>query len=165
MTTQHNTTTYHSPTQIQLPVLLLLSKKIRSALSLFPYLQTFIKMPPVDPTAPLDAFQMETSSSDTTTSKNFSPPVVIKNMSFSYDVGTPNIVGLDCVIPASAKVILVGANGAGKSTLMRILTGQIFMNIESDEFDVCGSSKPHDQHNGVAYLGGIWKRRRYELIV
>merc|ERR1711871_1138866 len=48
----------------------------------------------------------------------------------------------------------------GKSTLMRILTGQIFMNIEADEFDVCGNDKPHDQHNGVAYLGGLWKRRR-----
>ena len=64
---------------------------------------------------------------------------------------------VDCTIPRGSRVILVGANGAGKSTLMRILTGQIFMNIEADEFDVCGNDKPHDQHNGVAYLGGLWK--------
>ena len=91
------------------------------------------------------------------------PVVTIKNLNFSYDAEKPNIVGLDCVIPRSAKVILVGANGAGKSTLMRILTGQIFMNVESDEFDVNGTKTPHDQHNGVAYLGGVWKRRRLAL--
>jgi ABC-type uncharacterized transport system ATPase subunit len=55
---------------------------------------------------------------------------------------------------------LVGANGAGKSTLLRILTGQIFMNLDSDEFDINGMRTPNDQHNGVAYLGGVWKRRR-----
>ena len=49
--------------------------------------------------------------------------VTIKNLNFRYDTGAPlNINGLDCVIPANAKVILVGANGAGKSTLLRILT-------------------------------------------
>lgn len=86
--------------------------------------------------------------------------VTIRNLNFSYDVGTPNIVGLDCVIKPNSKVILVGANGAGKSTLLRILTGQIFMNLDADEFDINGTSKPNDQHNGVAYLGGVWKRRR-----
>ena len=48
----------------------------------------------------------------------------------------------------------------GKSTLLRILTGQIFMGMESDEFDINGSGKANDQANGVAYLGGTWKRRR-----
>jgi CCR4-NOT complex subunit CAF16 len=54
----------------------------------------------------------------------------------------------------------VGANGAGKSTLLRILTGQIFIGIDSDEFDINGSKKPNDQANGVAFCGGTWKRRR-----
>lgn len=88
------------------------------------------------------------------------PVVSIKNLTFSYDEGKPNITGLDCAIPPNSKVVLVGANGAGKSTLLRILTGVIFMGLEHDEFDINGSSKPHDQANGVAYLGGTWKRRR-----
>ena len=47
--------------------------------------------------------------------------VQIKSLNFRYDTGAPlNINGLDCVIPANSKVILVGANGAGKSTLLRI---------------------------------------------
>ena len=103
----------------------------------------------------------ETSSDASASDSSKQPVVTIKNMNFSYDIGKPNIEGLNCVIPRGARVLLVGANGAGKSTLMRILTGQIFMNIESDEFDVNGNDKPHDQHNGVAYLGGLWKRRRY----
>ena len=88
------------------------------------------------------------------------PVVSIRNLAFSYDEGKPTIQGLDCVIPPNSKVILVGANGAGKSTLLRILTGAIFMGLEHDEFDINGTSKPHDQSNGVAYLGGAWKRRR-----
>ncbi|EGB06135.1 hypothetical protein AURANDRAFT_5221, partial [Aureococcus anophagefferens] len=67
---------------------------------------------------------------------------------------------LNCVIPPNAKVILVGANGAGKSTLLRILTGVIYLGLEHDEFDINGNATPHDQANGVAYLGGVWKRRR-----
>ncbi|KAJ1381253.1 hypothetical protein B484DRAFT_311539, partial [Ochromonadaceae sp. CCMP2298] len=67
---------------------------------------------------------------------------------------------LNCVIQPNSKIVLVGANGAGKSTFLRILTGQIFMNLESDEFDINGTERPNDQHNGVAYLGGQWKRRR-----
>jgi len=85
--------------------------------------------------------------------------VTVKNLHFTYDA-TPTIVGVDFVIPARAKVILVGANGAGKSTLLRILTGKIFLGLESDVFDVCGTSTPDDQANGVCYLGGTWKRRR-----
>jgi CCR4-NOT complex subunit CAF16 len=88
------------------------------------------------------------------------PVVNIKNLNFCYDAGVPNIVGLDCVIKPNSKIILVGANGAGKSTFMRILTGQIFMNLDHDEFDINGTQRPNDQHNGVAYLGGVWKRRR-----
>lgn len=88
------------------------------------------------------------------------PVVTIKNLNFSYNKGKKNLAGLDCVIKPNSKVILVGANGAGKSTLLRILTGQIFMGLESDEFDINGRSTCNDQANGVAYLGGTWKRRR-----
>jgi ATPase subunit of ABC transporter with duplicated ATPase domains len=88
------------------------------------------------------------------------PIVNIKNMNFSYDGVTKNIIGLNCCIEPNSKIILVGANGAGKSTLLRILTGQIFMGIQSDEFDINGRKTANDQANGIAYLGGTWKRRR-----
>ena len=88
------------------------------------------------------------------------PVVSIKNLNFSYEAGKPSLVGLNCVVEPNSKVILVGANGAGKSTLMRILTGQIFMGLTHDEFDINGTMRPNDQANGIAYLGGTWKRRR-----
>jgi len=88
------------------------------------------------------------------------PVVNVKNLSFSYDPDKKNIDGLDCVIEPNSRVILVGANGAGKSTLLRILTGQIWTGLDSDAFDINGNAKPNDQCNGVAYLGGTWKRRR-----
>lgn len=89
------------------------------------------------------------------------PIVSIKKLNFSYENGgEKNIIGLDCLIKPNSKVILVGANGAGKSTLLRILTGQIFMGLEHDEFDINGTQRPNDQANGIAYLGGTWKRRR-----
>ena len=102
----------------------------------------------------------ETLKVDSHDSRIKLPVVSIKNLNFSYDEGKPNIQGLDLEIPGNARIILVGANGAGKSTLMRILTGQIFMGLDFDEFDINGNEKPHDQANGVAYLGGTWKRRR-----
>jgi CCR4-NOT complex subunit CAF16 len=34
------------------------------------------------------------------------------------------------------------------------------MGLEYDEFDINGNAKPNDQANGVAFLGGVWKRRR-----
>mmetsp|Transcript_3131 Transcript_3131/g.6897 ORF Transcript_3131/g.6897 Transcript_3131/m.6897 type:complete len:351 (-) Transcript_3131:251-1303(-) len=88
-------------------------------------------------------------------------PVNIRNLNFSYEMTKgPNIVGLNCVVQPNSKVILVGANGAGKSTLLRILTGQIFMGMTSDTFAINGMARANDQFNGVAYLGGTWKRRR-----
>ena len=88
-------------------------------------------------------------------------PVDIESLTFSYDMHKePNIAGLNCKIEPNSKVILVGANGAGKSTLLRILTGQIFMGMSSKKFSINGKPKANDQYNGVAYLGGTWKRRR-----
>jgi ABC-type uncharacterized transport system ATPase subunit len=43
---------------------------------------------------------------------------------------------------------------------LRILTGSIFIGLEYDEFDINGNARPNDQANGVAFLGGVWKRRR-----
>jgi len=104
---------------------------------------------------------IEDVDSKTDTAKATKPVVSIKNLNFSYDSGgKPNLVGLNCVIQPNTKVILVGANGAGKSTLLRILTGQIFMGLDADDFDINGTKKPNDQANGVAFLGGNWKRRR-----
>ena len=88
------------------------------------------------------------------------PVVSIKNLSFAYDAGKPNIQGLNLVLPPNSRVILVGANGAGKSTLLRILSGAIYLGLKHDEFAVNGSPKVNDQSNGVTYLGGTWKRRR-----
>lgn len=89
------------------------------------------------------------------------PVVSVKNLNFGYQAGKPhNIIGLNCVIEPNSRIILIGANGAGKSTLMRILTGQIWTNLDYEEFDINGNAKPNDQSNGVAYLGGTWKRRR-----
>jgi CCR4-NOT complex subunit CAF16 len=87
------------------------------------------------------------------------PVVTVKNLTFSYNKGQPNIVGLNCIIQPNSKVLLVGANGAGKSTLLRMLNGQIWTGMEYDEFDINGNSKPNDQANGVTYLGGTWKRQ------
>ena len=111
--------------------------------------------------ASLTAANQDETDAMTATNKAEQDVVTIKNLNFRYDTGAPlNINGLDCVIPANSKVILVGANGAGKSTLLRILTGVIYLGLESDEFDIAGTATPHDQAMGVAYLGGVWKRRR-----
>ena len=107
--------------------------------------------------------EKKTDDADLAASAAVAKPVVnIKNLNFAYDrdSGKKNLVGLNCCIEPNSKIILVGANGAGKSTLLRILTGQIFMGLESDEFDINGKPTANDQSNGVAYLGGTWKRRR-----
>jgi CCR4-NOT complex subunit CAF16 len=108
---------------------------------------------------------MEEKKSDDAPMEPVAPPAVlpidIQNLTFSYDSKKdPNIVGLNCQVLPNSKVILVGANGAGKSTLLRILTGQIFMGMVSKKFSINGMPRANDQFNGVAYLGGTWKRRR-----
>lgn len=106
--------------------------------------------------------EMDTGSKAIEAVVETKPIVSIKNLDFSYDKdsGKKNIDGLNCRIEPNSKIILVGANGAGKSTLLRILTGMIFMGLKSDEFDINGRKSANDQANGVAYLGGTWKRRR-----
>mmetsp|Transcript_19555 Transcript_19555/g.24119 ORF Transcript_19555/g.24119 Transcript_19555/m.24119 type:complete len:286 (-) Transcript_19555:67-924(-) len=41
-----------------------------------------------------------------------------------------------------------------------MLTGQIFCGMDYDSFSINGTNKPNDQHNGVTYLGGAWKRQQ-----
>jgi ABC-type transport system involved in cytochrome bd biosynthesis fused ATPase/permease subunit len=107
-----------------------------------------------------DASAKQSSAASATTDTS-SPVVDIRNLTFHYDTSkSPNIVGLNCHIVPNSKIILVGANGAGKSTLLRILTGQIFMGMKSEKFEINGMNRANDQFNGVAYLGGTWKRRR-----
>eukprot|EP00592_Proboscia_alata_P016746 CAMPEP_0194395554 /NCGR_PEP_ID=MMETSP0174-20130528/124488_1 /TAXON_ID=216777 /ORGANISM="Proboscia alata, Strain PI-D3" /LENGTH=677 /DNA_ID=CAMNT_0039191503 /DNA_START=103 /DNA_END=2137 /DNA_ORIENTATION=- len=88
------------------------------------------------------------------------PPIDVQNLSFSYIRGKPCITNLNLTVPPNSKILLVGANGAGKSTLIRMLTGQIWTGMEYDEFSINGTAKPNDQHNGVTYLGGAWKRQQ-----
>jgi len=105
---------------------------------------------------------MTTDKNNSMAAGEAKPVVSIKNMDFAYDKasGKKNLVGLNCIVEPNSQIILVGANGAGKSTLLRILTGQIFMGFESDEFDINGRKTVNDQANGVCWLGGTWKRRR-----
>lgn len=88
------------------------------------------------------------------------PPIDVKNLNYSYIRDKPMIVGLNLTVPPNSKVLLVGANGTGKSTLIRMLTGQIWTGMDYDKLSINGTSKPNDQHNGVTYLGGAWKRQQ-----
>ena len=88
------------------------------------------------------------------------PPIAVQNLSFSYIRDKPCITNLNLTVPPNSKILLVGVNGAGKSTLIRMLTGQIWTAMEYDEFSINGTAKPNDQHNGVTYLGGAWKRQQ-----
>jgi CCR4-NOT complex subunit CAF16 len=108
----------------------------------------------------LEPVVIKENQADDAATANNKPVVTVKNLTFSYNKGQPNIVGLNCIIQPNSKVLLVGANGAGKSTLLRMLNGQIWTGMEYDEFDINGNSKPNDQANGVTYLGGSWKRQR-----
>lgn len=104
-----------------------------------------------------DDMQIITDSDETVSTK---PPIDVKNLSFSYIKNKPTITSLNLTVPPNSKVLLVGANGAGKSTLVRMLTGQIWTNMEYDEFSINGTSQPNDQQNGVTYLGSAWKRQQ-----
>ena len=51
--------------------------------------------------------------------------IVFKDVSFSYERGTPVIEHLSFRIEAGQSVGLIGANGAGKSTVMKLLLGLV----------------------------------------
>lgn len=88
--------------------------------------------------------------------------VSVKNLKFSYDHKLePQLDGVDVRIGRNQRILLVGANGAGKSTLLRVIAGHhMFSGMTFDEFRVNGTGQPADQRNGMAYLGGVWRRKR-----
>ena len=45
-------------------------------------------------------------------------------MVLAYDGAEPVLRGVDCVIPGSSRVAVVGSSGSGKSTIARIVAGQ-----------------------------------------
>lgn len=49
--------------------------------------------------------------------------IEFKNVSFSYEAGTPVLNDLSFTIAAGESVGLIGANGAGKSTIMKAILG------------------------------------------
>lgn len=85
--------------------------------------------------------------------------VHVRNLIFQYDEApTPVLCGVDFDIHVGERIVLVGANGAGKSTLLRVLSGT-HLSRTWDAFDVLGNTHPSDQFNGLAYLGGVWRRK------
>lgn len=90
------------------------------------------------------------------------PLTNVRNLGFTYDRELPpQLRNVECHIPPNSRVLLVGANGAGKSTLLRVLSGaHMFGGMTFDEFEINGASKPMDQNYGMAYCGGVWRRRR-----
>lgn len=52
--------------------------------------------------------------------------IEFRNVSFSYEKGTPVIENLSFRIETGEAVGLIGANGAGKSTVMKLLLGLVF---------------------------------------
>jgi len=96
------------------------------------------------------------------TTNQTSPPqrlVHVRNLTFQYDEATsPTLCAIDLDIHAGERIVLIGANGAGKSTLLRVLSGT-HLSRTWDAFDVLGNTHPADQFNGLAYLGGVWRRK------
>mmetsp|Transcript_29950 Transcript_29950/g.44285 ORF Transcript_29950/g.44285 Transcript_29950/m.44285 type:complete len:348 (+) Transcript_29950:65-1108(+) len=88
------------------------------------------------------------------------PIIKIKNLNFSYRQGQKHhtLKDLNCIIHPGSRVLLVGNSGVGKTSFLRILTGQIFVGLDYEEFDVCGTSQPNDQARGITYLGDVWHR-------
>ena len=82
--------------------------------------------------------------------------VEIKNLFFQY-FDKKILLDINLDIEENEKILLIGSNGAGKSTLLRVLAG-LHMAKNYDKFNILGSSSPHDQFNGLSYLGNRWER-------
>lgn len=64
--------------------------------------------------------------------------VTFKNVSFSYNAGTPVIKDFSLTVPTGKKVALVGATGSGKTTIVNLLmrfydmdSGEIYINEQN----------------------------------
>ena len=82
--------------------------------------------------------------------------VSVKNMFFDY-FEKKILHDINISINEGDIILLIGANGAGKSTLLRVLSG-LHTPQKYDTFSVLGTSSPHDQFKGLAYLGNRWQR-------
>ena len=80
----------------------------------------------------------------------------IENLSFQY-FDNKILFNINLNVKENEKVLLIKSNGAGKSTLLRVLSG-LHLARDADKFDVLGTSSPHDQFRGLAYLGNRWER-------
>lgn len=71
------------------------------------------------------------------------PAIVVAGLDFSYPETTaPIFSGLDLVIPAGSRCLLLGQNGVGKSTLMRVLGGKHM--VPAEAVRVLGGAAFHD---------------------
>ena len=52
------------------------------------------------------------------------PDIELRDVVLAYDGAEPVLRGVDCVIPGSSRVAIVGSSGSGKSTIARIVAGQ-----------------------------------------
>ena len=52
------------------------------------------------------------------------PDIELRDVVLAYDGAEPVLHGVDCVIPGSSRVAIVGSSGSGKSTIARIVAGQ-----------------------------------------
>ena len=82
--------------------------------------------------------------------------VDIKNLYFNY-YNVEVLHDINIEIEEGEIILLIGANGAGKSTLLRLLSG-MHLPLSYSSFKVLNNSFPHDQFNGLAYLGNKWHK-------
>ena len=82
--------------------------------------------------------------------------VNIINLEYKY-FKAPILLDINLKINENEKILLIGPNGAGKSTLLRVISG-MHMASNFKEFKVLDKNSPHDQFDGLAYLGNRWVR-------
>tara|TARA_B100001559_G_C16440994_1_gene594394 strand:- start:532 stop:1335 length:804 start_codon:yes stop_codon:yes gene_type:complete len=82
--------------------------------------------------------------------------VNIINLEYRY-FKQPILLDVNLKINQHEKILLIGPNGAGKSTLLRVMSG-MHMASNFKEFKILDKYSPHDQFDGLAYLGNRWVR-------
>lgn len=82
------------------------------------------------------------------------PSIVVKDLSYKFQDGTPGLVDINLDLPAGSRTLLIGANGAGKTTLLRLLAGKRL--APSNTITVGGIDPFQQGLEGVTYLGVEW---------
>ena len=80
----------------------------------------------------------------------------IINLEYKY-FKQPILTDINLKINQGDKILLIGPNGAGKSTLLRVMSG-MHMASNFKEFKILNKYSPHDQFDGLSYLGNRWVR-------